>query len=260
MTNEQKSQDTNNMGINKNNDQTDKENNTNNHSDSNNTHDEKQSGIHSSHRIETKKKIIFGAAFFISIIIIVGVMAANMLVTRTIENKVATADSAVADSAYQSSLLSNGLAIIAIAISVWAGLNIANAIERRELDKFDDKLKNSEDRLEDRLKESEEKLKKVDEIEPIVKRNEKIQNTLFNMFQNELLKTANDEATYWLYNQIIDPNKVNIKDIDSILSDLVVVEELFFQVYTTHTSVQKNESFRSSESKNYRITRKEIIT
>ena len=253
------SQDTNNMGINKNNDQTDKENNTNNHSDSNNTHDEKQSGIHSSHRIETKKKIIFGAVFFISIIIIVGVMAANMLVTRTIESKVATADSAVADSAYQSSLLSNGLAIIAIAISVWAGLNIANAIERRELDKFDDKLKNSEDRLEDRLKESEEKLKKsedrledrlkeseeklkkVDEIEPIVKRNEKIQNTLFNMFQNELLKTANDEATYWLYNQIIDPNKVNIKDIDSILSDLVVVEELFFQVYTTHTSVQKND-------------------
>lgn len=228
MADKQKSQ--NSVVANENNNQADKEINTDKYSDSNSTHDEKQSDIQSSYRIETKKKKIFGAVFFISIIIIVGTMAVNIFTTNSIASKVATADSAMADSAYQSSLLSNGLAIIAIAISVWAGLNIANAIERRELDKFDDKLRKSED-----------KLKKVDEIEPIVKRNEKIQNTLFNMFQNELLKTANDEATYWLYNQIIDPNKVNIKDIDSILSDLVVIEELFFQVYTTHTSVQKND-------------------
>ena len=228
MADKQKSQ--NSVVANENNNQADKEINTDKYSDSNSTHDEKQSDIQSSYRIETKKKKIFGAVFFISIIIIVGTMAVNIFTTNSIASKVATADSAMADSAYQSSLLSNGLAIIAIAISVWAGLNIANAIERRELDKFDDKLRKSED-----------KLKKVDEIEPIVKRNEKIQNTLFNMFQNELLKTANDEATYWLYNQIIDPNKVNIKDIDSILSDLVVIEELFSQVYTTHTSVQKND-------------------
>lgn len=230
MSSEQKPQNTNSVAANDKNNHANEENNTDNHSDNNNTHDEKQSEIQSSHRIETKKKMIFGAVFFISIVIIVGAMAANFFVSNSLAQKVATADSAMADSAYQSSLLSNGLAIIAIAISVWAGLNIANAIERRELDKFDDKLRKSE-----------EKLKKVDEIEPIVKRNEKIQNTLFNMFQNELLKTANDEATYWLYNQIIDPNKVNIRDIDSILSDLVVIEELFFQVYTTHTSVQKND-------------------
>lgn len=244
MTEEQKPQNANSVVANENNNKTDKENNIDKHSDNNNTHDKKQSAILSSHRIETKKKIIFGIVFFISIIIIVGTMVVNIFTTNSIASKVATADSAMADSAFQSSLLSNGLSIIAIAISVWAGLNIANAIERRELDKFDDKLKKSEDRLkesEDKLKESEEKLKKVDEIEPIVKRNEKIQNTLFNMFQNELLKTANDEATYWLYNQIIDPNKVNIKDIDSILSDLVVIEELFFQVYISHTSVQKND-------------------
>lgn len=38
------------------------------------------------------------------------------------------------------SLLSSGLAIIALAVSVWAGLNIANAIERRELNDTAEKI------------------------------------------------------------------------------------------------------------------------
>ena len=56
MADKQKSQ--NSVVANENNNQTDIENNTDKHSDIKNAHCEKQSGIQSSHRTETKKKII----------------------------------------------------------------------------------------------------------------------------------------------------------------------------------------------------------
>lgn len=38
------------------------------------------------------------------------------------------------EKAAESSLLSSGIAVVGIAIAVWAGLNISNAIERKELE------------------------------------------------------------------------------------------------------------------------------
>ena len=226
MADKQKSQ--NSVVANENNNQADKEINTDKRSDSNNTHDEKQSDIQSSYRIETKKKIIFGAVFFISIIIIVGAMAANFFVSNSLAQKVATADSAMADSAYQSSLLSNGLAIIAIAISVWAGLNIVNAIERKDIDKYNNLVEES-------IKNSEEVHQRLENIKNI---NADISNTLFFFFLNELMKTINDESTAFLYQKYSSASNSEKAKLEPFLLKMTIIEQLFVQVYQHHTSKQ----------------------
>lgn len=90
-------------------------------------------------------------------------IAVNIYILNIANNNPATIQAI-----YSATFFTDGLTLIGLAISVWAGLNIANAIERRELDK------NKRDV--DKLKKRTNKITK--DISPIQKNIENISNTL----------------------------------------------------------------------------------
>jgi membrane-anchored glycerophosphoryl diester phosphodiesterase (GDPDase) len=78
----------------------------------------------------------------------------------------------------ESSLLATGVAIMGIAIAVWAGLNIANAIERKEFESLKNRIKESTDNIE----EYKVKLSDLDKRYSEIKSNES--STLFRTEKN----------------------------------------------------------------------------
>lgn len=139
-------------------------------------------------------------------------------------------DLQLADTTYKSTLLSDGLAIVAIAISVWAGLNIANAVERKELDKANEKIK-----------EANEKINKTNEkITPILESTRSIRNSLSFMFENTLLQTVDDEASKYLYQAFLQLDTAQRQRCEMYYPEMVIIEQIFAQLLTTHTSNQLN--------------------
>lgn len=171
----------------------------------------------------SKKGLLIGI-FLICLFFIGAMIAVNIYILNIANNNPATIQSI-----YSATFFTDGLTLIGLAISVWAGLNIANAIERRELDK------NKRDV--DKLKKRTNKITK--DISPIQKNIENISNTLWFLFENELLKTRDDEASLYLYS--IFTKKANNKSsvFISTLPDLIVIEQLFNQVYSLHDSKQE---------------------
>ncbi len=174
-------------------------------------------------KYNSKKGLLIG--IFLICLFFIGVMiAVNIYILNIANNNPATIQAI-----YSATFFTDGLTLIGLAISVWAGLNIANAIERRELDK------NKRDV--DKLKKRTNTITK--DISPIQKNIENISNTLWFLFENELLKTRDDEASLYLYS--IFTKKANNKSsvLISTLPDLIVIEQLFNQVYSLHDSKQE---------------------
>ena len=116
------------------------------------------------------------------------------------------------ESAAESTFIATGIEIIAIALAVWAGLNIVNAIERKEFDSLNENISDLTKRevtvsLYDRDKEQ---------------------------FCQELLKSREDPLTEYLY------KKFSSKDIIKYpFSIFFEIEQLFSQVYFLHKSENK---------------------
>ena len=93
-------------------------------------------------RIAKKKNIVMVIIGILSLACITLMTVTNYYIFINIPSNIQ-----IADEIYSSTLLSDGLAIIAIAISVWAGLNIVNAIERKELDDANDRIAEVENKI-----------------------------------------------------------------------------------------------------------------
>lgn len=114
-------------------------------------------------------------------------------------------------------LLDTGLSIIGIAISIWAGLNIINALEKKDIEEVQDTLKNTKAKV-DKLSEN------VEEIE-IVK-NE--QGDIYKgFFLQELLKTNYDVMSRYFYKLFSDCKDISTAE----YVKLVLIEQYFSQVY-----------------------------
>ena len=142
----------------------------------------------------------------------------------------------------ESSLLASGIAIIGIAIAVWAGLNIVNAIERKDIEDLKDSYTELQ-KQSDTIKESKNKInelsKKTTEIKNSIKEIEEKQKSADNAaLLNELYKTNQDAAT-----RVIIEKMRNIKTIsnDKLLS-LVEIERRFSSVYYLHNSAYSYDS------------------
>ena len=153
------------------------------------------------------------------------------------------------DKGVESTLLATGLAIIGLAISVWAGLNIINAIDRNELNNLI-KLSEKKSRYFDKkLKENTENFKELKknatEIEGGLKRTESsfitAMNTNFkSAFIKELKNADNDILTMRLYKEFSEKFCVVEKNIyNDKWCALLEIEQLFCQVYDLHTSAYK---------------------
>ena len=108
---------------------------------------------------------------------------------------------------YEADLMASGLAIIGIAISVWAGLNIANSIERKDVEDIKSSVKGINEQFEDNKKEMESvkrnieyAKKNVTDINKDVEamRNER-RDVNWNTFLLELLETCKDTVSRFLY-------------------------------------------------------------
>lgn len=140
----------------------------------------------------------------------------------------------------EGTFLANGLAIIGLAIAVWAGLNIANAVERKELDALSEKSKVLTDKTEVLGR----------QIEPLAKNAESIDRTLNGLFLEQLLKTAQDEASQWFLGKFAEivNDDTKAKRLKENISRLINIENKFSLVYGLHTSKQSNDSLLFNEA------------
>lgn len=119
----------------------------------------------------------------------------------------------------ETAILSDCVSLIGLAIAVWTGLNIANSIERREVD-----------RLQHRVYELGEEINKnTSEIE---RRNIQLNLVDKNRFLHELETLSKDKATQYL-NQLFNKNS-NIVDIPYL--KFLEIEQIFKSVYYMHDS------------------------
>ncbi len=115
--------------------------------------------------------------------------------------------------AAEAALLSNGLALIGLAIAVWTGMNISNAIQRKEVDSLQDRV--------DELSRTSGQLKETSQA---------VARTLSyldaeSLFLQEILKTGGDYTSVFLYYAFQSESRIKA-DWDS----LIQIERLFTQV------------------------------
>lgn len=115
-------------------------------------------------------------------------------------------------------LLTLGLSIIGLAIAVWAGLNIVNFIERKDL---------------------EELRSRTDSIKQLVYNMDNIEHLGYDSFSQALLrKSGDDELTAYFYRRF-SRYGMNSKENFFILTR---IEDLFGQVYDLHNTVKHHDA------------------
>lgn len=185
---------------------------------------------YSEKRIAKKKNLILILIGVFCLLCIMLMFGTNYYIFKNMPT-----DVQIADTTYTATLLSDGLAIIAIAISVWAGLNIANAVERKELDDTNEKIKKANHKIskaEDKIKEEEALIK------PLIESTQSIKNTLSFMFENELIKTIHDTATLYFYKMFSSLNTKEKIGYNKYYPDMIIIEQIFSRLCKTHTSEQ----------------------
>lgn len=118
------------------------------------------------------------------------------------------------DKKAEATLLASGLSIIGIAISVWAGLNIVNVLQKSEIESLVKSLRKTTSQIE---KEQEEIEKKQKEI-------------YFASFGQELLKTSGDPVSRYFYKEFDKDSFTMIEE----YVDIIRIEQNFSQVYTQY--------------------------
>ena len=111
----------------------------------------------------------------------------------------------------ENDIVTTGLTIIGLAIAVWTGFNISNAVSRREVEELKVKTENLQ-------KQSDELTKIYDSLENLNRKE----------FFRELLKTSEDVMSKYFYNEFQKNKK-------ALRKDFVYVEQLFNQIYDLHT-------------------------
>ena len=192
------------------------------------TQEKSNNSSHKNRKKEIKVRIPRWISVIIMMIALIEILFLVVLFVTLLNNKI-SAD--VFGYAAESSLLASGLAIIGMAISVWAGLNIIHAFERKEYDNLKNKtqiiIENTEE-IEGKLRVSLNNLKEMD-INRLIKYNESAKTILLY----GLSKTISDIGTRKLMDliSIYNPEK-NVSIIE-----LVTMEYYFSLVYSRHSNI-----------------------
>lgn len=177
-----------------------------------------------------REKVIVYLIILIISLVFIGIIVGFDI---TIVNKIKDASvngltREIADSAFQSTLLANGLVIIEIAVAVWAGLNVVTSLDRKDVDKLNYQVSILN--------------KEVNQIEVITKKVEPISKNLEYMFTGELYNSSKDLITVYFYqefNKIFIDNKPEKEEIQALLPELLNCEQIFSQVYQSHHGFNK---------------------
>ena len=150
------------------------------------------------------------------------------------------------EAVFESSLLSSGLSIIGIAISVWAALNIINALDKKDFEALKEKyelLHNEQEKRRQELEEENERQK-----------NQQQENNK-NLFIGELIKNIADYSTELLVEKMgIITATSNIPFVE-----MIRVEQLFSNVYQLHERKKNDKNLEKTASEGMRCA-KELLS
>lgn len=189
--------------------------------------------------------VLIGTFFAIIVIVLVTMVA--ILVISCIQVK------DFAEKAVESTLLASGLSIIGIAIAVWTGLNIMNAIEKKEVDEINNNLrearKNINDLSEIASKMGDQLEKDKWNIENIIKdRNELYIGT----FKQELINTNYDIISRYFYKKFSNESFNDLSD----FPQLIMIEQYFEQVFRQYgEKLPENSIVRDKAYEGIRLTK-----
>lgn len=138
----------------------------------------------------------------------------------------------------ESSLLANGLSIIGIAVSVWAGLGIANSINKKDLDKTKNDILNAQNEI--------EKIERM--ILPLNNETNEIKKAQLNLFLEGLMKIPDIDIPSKYFHKMFSADSYNSSVFDKIMQSLVEIEQTFYQVYMLHDSQKGSASYRNQKS------------
>ena len=143
------------------------------------------------------------------------------------------------EKAAESSLLASGIAIIGIAVAVWAGLNIANAIERKEYESLKEDVnttKNILNNYQTRIFKLSSKVSNIDSSINVIESKQSRADKA--KLLNELFNTVDDVSTQVLIETIEKAGES--LSIDYL--PLIELERIFNNVRLLHTSDYKYDS------------------
>jgi len=153
----------------------------------------------------------------------------------------------------EATLLASGLSIIGIAISVWAGLNIVNALERKDVEEVRNSLKETKEEIESANKDIEMAKENIESIaedaekfkeQVLIEKQELemikvVQKELYHgFFLQELLRTNHDAMSRYFYNLFAKNEFLSIAE----YSHLLLVEQYFSQVYLQYSERTANKN------------------
>lgn len=175
------------------------------------------------HNVEDKDKVKRPFPKWVSIlIVIISLLEVLFIIFLFVISIVNNVSFRCYEKIAESSLLASGIAIIGVAVAVWAGLNIANAIEREEYEKIKES-RSQIDKLSKKSKSISRRLSKIEE-------KQKSANTAALL--NELYKTNRDIATKVIIEKVTTIKKIS----DVQLLTLLEIERRFSSVYFLHYS------------------------
>lgn len=155
-------------------------------------------------------------------------------VLNAVENSEAVSNTT---EAAEATLLASGLSIIGIAITVWAGLNIINVLEKKEVDACTLKLNAAEEKLEKLGKRSIEMEESLADIETL-------NGIYYNIFLQEILKTGKDSMSNYFYKEFSEKKEYRKSYIMCL-----PIEQIYAQVYLQYgeRSRQKKQMIEKAE-------------
>ena len=131
----------------------------------------------------------------------------------------------------EASFISTGLSIIGLALSVWGGINIINALDKKEIDK----IKKDFDGFKEVIKSMKSTVKKTKRS---IQKNTAFEKEFnYQRFLQQLLISKNDAIAQYFYNEF---TKVEADITD--YGRLLIIEQLMGQVFSLHNSASKKNS------------------
>ena len=137
---------------------------------------------------------------------------------------------------YEQKFLNDALTILGLIVTIWAGLNIYNIIERRDVDEIKQKSEEINNKIAKQKKNLEEFQNDIDEMNLNSK---SILLSIEYQFLNELLKGKKDPLSLYFHIKLSN-NSGNFYCNKKIISKLLIIEQSFNIVYNLHVSLQKD--------------------
>ncbi len=185
-------------------------------------------------------------ATIITFFVICIVCIAGIVLISIFQNDISNIEKGV-----ESTLLATGLSIIGLAIAVWTGLNIVNAITKDDLQDIKSKFEKSKDEIVEQYKNAEKKTtdmqesfqKQFDNTEKeFCKFYTELKKSTFALFLQELFKTEKDICSRYFYYKFSHFNERDIVIDLELWSLLYQIEQKFVEVYNLHQSIYAEDS------------------